>query len=283
VRHAIDACRPLVIAARHELHLELPDFPLLVDADAVRVAQVFTNLINNAAHYTEPGGNVKVAIRREGNHGVIVVEDDGIGIPENMFERVFEPFVQLDATASRSRHGGLGLGLALARSIVELHGGSIRASRGTSGRGSMFTVRLPEAAGDTLRAVADASAGSQFPRLRVLVVDDNRDAAESLGVLLELMGHSVQVVNDGLDALRIVEMEAPDLVLLDIGMPGMDGYEVARRLRELPARGLMHVVALTGYGQEADRRRSTEAGFDAHLVKPVDLAALEALIVAKRP
>jgi PAS domain S-box-containing protein len=284
VRIAIETSRPLLDAGSHRLEVVLPERPLMMDGDPVRIAQVFTNLLNNAAHYTEPGGHVTMTVHQGEGEAVAVVCDDGAGIAEDMLERIFEPFLQLEPNAPRSnRHDGLGLGLALARNIVRLHGGTIRASRGETGRGSVFTVTLPVP--DTAVLLPPVPAGSAGPSqagFRVLVVDDNCDAAESLGLLLQITGHDVRVANDGQAALRAAQEWPPDLVLLDLGMPGMDGYEVARRLRQLPVPVSPRIVALSGYGQDADRRRSAEAGFDAHLVKPLDLPELEALLARLR-
>ncbi|HET9694230.1 MAG TPA: PAS domain S-box protein, partial [Steroidobacteraceae bacterium] len=282
VRNALETSRPLLDAAGHRFRARLPERPLIVRADPVRIAQVLTNLLNNAAHYTEPGGCVTISVDAEGAEAIVEVEDDGIGIPPDMLERVFEPFVQLETSIRRGRQHGLGLGLALARSIVELHGGSIRASAGRGGRGSLFTVRLPLNAAPVVSVDTGLAAQEGAGGLRVLVVDDNRDAAESLGMLLGLMGHEVRLAHDGPQALRAVRDDPPDIVFLDIGMPGMDGYEVARRLGSLPGRAGMTLVALTGYGQAADRRRSAEVGFDAHLVKPAEIETLEALMAAPR-
>ena len=279
-RQALETSRPLLDAAGHRLRVEMPEQPLPVHADPVRIAQVLTNLLNNAAHYTDPGGSVAVRVRPVGDEALVEVEDDGVGIPGDMLEQVFEPFVQLETSIRRGRQNGLGLGLALARSIVDLHGGSIRASAGRHGRGSLFTVRLPmsDATGGAVDDRASVDGRKRVSGLRVLVVDDNRDAAESLGMLLGLMGHEVRLAHDGAQALRTATDHPPDIVFLDIGMPGMDGYEVARRLGSLPGRSAMSVVALSGYGQAADRRRSAEVGFDAHLVKPAEIGAIEALI-----
>ncbi|HWJ05061.1 MAG TPA: ATP-binding protein [Steroidobacteraceae bacterium] len=279
VRNALETSRPLLDAGNHEVQVDLPARPLLVHVDPIRVTQVLTNLLNNAAHYNAPAGRIGVSLRGEaGGEAIIVVEDEGFGIPPDMLEHVFEPFVQLEPVARRGRYGGLGLGLALARSIVELHGGSIRASAGRSGRGSALEVRLPigpkAVAADASQAVPRRAAAAR----RVLVVDDNRDAGESLGALLQLLGHQVRLAHDGAAALEAVARDAPDIVLLDLGMPGMDGYEVARRIGALPGRAALSVVALSGFGQAADRCRSAQGGFDAHLVKPVEIEVLEALL-----
>ena len=283
VARAVETARPLVEAARHELKVDLPQEPVRLDADPVRLAQVFGNLLANAAKYTEPGGRILLAAARRDGDVVVRVRDTGIGIPDDMLTRVFDPFVQTDAARGKSQ-GGLGLGLALVRSLVELHGGTVLARSEGPGRGSEFVVRLP-----TTRNAERGTRGgddSEFrpPRpefrssKRVLVVDDNRDAADSLAMLLRLKGHEVRVAYEGPAALAAAPEFGPDLVLLDLGMPGMDGYEVARRLRRTPGFERKTIAALTGWGQDADRRRTRETGFDHHLVKPVDPAELSAVI-----
>lgn len=277
VRSALETSQPLLQSAGHEVVLDLPQTPLLVEGDFVRLAQVFANLLNNAARYTPPGGKVTVNVHAEGGDVVAFIEDNGAGIPVDMLGRIFEPFFQIESKATADQ-GGLGVGLALARTLVELHGGSIHAGSAGAGRGSRFTVRLPAAAGRTAPA-AEVRHGrpSAAPALKILVVDDNNDAAESLGLLLQLRGHEIRIANSGAAALQAAEALNPDIVLLDIGMPDMDGYQVARRLRANPGFQNVAIIALTGYGQEADRRDSAEAGFTAHLVKPVEPSTLESL------
>jgi PAS domain S-box-containing protein len=279
VRCALETSRPLMEAGGHRVEVRLPDEPLMVEGDPVRMAQVFTNLLNNAARYTPSGGNIVASATGEGESIVIEVQDDGVGIPEEMLDRVFEPFLQIDNAVLGGRAGGLGLGLTLARSIVELHGGAIVARRRGDGAGTCFAVALPAWKGAAVapgRSPGPARAAGR--PLRVLVVDDNRDAADALATLLGMMQHDVRVANDGGEALRIAELHRPELVLLDIGMPGMDGYEVARRLRSLPCTANARIVALSGYGQDSDRSRSAQAGFDEHLVKPVEPDTLEEIV-----
>jgi PAS domain S-box-containing protein len=280
VRGALETSRPLMQMGGHRVDVQLPDGPLMVEGDPVRVAQVLTNLLNNAARYTPSGGHIVTRAAREGASIVIEVEDNGVGIPEEMLDRVFEPFLQIENAAMGGRAGGLGLGLTLARSIVELHGGSIVARRRSDGHGTCFAVTLP-----ALNGAAPATDASPCRpdriigrALRVLVVDDNRDAAQTLATLLGLMQLDVRVANEGGEALRLAELHRPELVLLDIGMPRMDGYEVARRLRSLPCTATARIVALSGYGQDSDKRRSAAAGFDDHLVKPVDPERLEEVV-----
>jgi signal transduction histidine kinase len=278
---AVETARPLVEAGRHDLTVDLPPEPIRLDADAVRLAQVFGNLLANAAKYTEPGGRIRLSVEAHGPEFVVRVRDTGIGIPADMLARVFDPFVQTDAARNKSQ-GGLGLGLALVKSLVELHGGAVAAHSAGPGLGSEFVVRLP-ATGSPDRGPRGADRGPRpgadaRTTRNVLVVDDNRDAADSLGTLLRLKGHGVRVVYDGPAAVAAAAEYPPDLVLLDLGMPGMDGYEVARRLRQMPAFRGRTLAAVTGWGQEADRRRTREAGFDHHLVKPIDPAELSALL-----
>jgi CheY-like chemotaxis protein len=252
-----------------------PDEPVWLDADATRLAQVLSNLLNNAAKYTPEGGRISVEVHRTGDAAEVRVRDSGIGIRADVLPRVFQMFTQADSSHDRS-HGGLGIGLAISRRLVELHGGTLTAASDGPGRGSEFTVRLPVAAGPAPAAPPSANGVATRP-LRVLVADDNRDSAESLAVLLRLAGHEVHTAFDG---PRAVELAAarPEVALLDIGMPGMSGHEVARRLRARPESADCVLVAMTGWGQDDDRRRSKEAGFDHHLVKPVDLPALNDLL-----
>ncbi len=279
---AAETARPVVETARHSLHVDVDDLAgWQVDGDALRLSQVFANLLNNAAKYTEPGGHIGLRGRIVHGQAVVEVQDTGVGLGADMLEEVFQPFVQVDRSASRAQ-GGLGIGLSIVRSLVELHGGTVRARSEGLGRGSSFEVRLPLLPREPGRAMPGTPAPACAPRAlhgpSVLVVDDNRDAADSLGYMLEMMGARVRVVYGGPDAVAAAEAEPPELVLLDLGMPGMDGFQVVRRLAELPARARMQVVALTGWGQSEDRQRTREAGFDEHLVKPADLDTLEALL-----
>jgi CheY-like chemotaxis protein/anti-sigma regulatory factor (Ser/Thr protein kinase) len=278
---AVETSRPLIDERRHHLTVSLPDEPLWVAGDAARLAQVVANLLNNAAKYTEPGGRITLTVARDGDAVVTRVRDTGVGLPPETLSSVFDLFTQVDRSLDRAQ-GGLGIGLTLVQRLVELHGGTVRAHSDGPGRGSEFVVTLPvladapQPAAESSPAAAQAEAGG--PR-RILVVDDNVDGAESLATLLKLLGHEVHVAHDGPAALRATADVRPEVVFLDIGLPGMDGYEVARRLRR-PGRTEALLVALTGYGQEEDRRRSREAGFDHHLVKPVDPAVLEELLAA---
>jgi PAS domain S-box-containing protein len=277
LRSAVETSAPLIDAGRHTLHLALPRSAVTVNADRVRLEQVFANLLNNAARYTRPGGRIELGAAVEGAEAVVTVSDNGVGIPEPMLDRVFDAFTQVPSR-DRPSHGGLGLGLSLARSLVDLHGGSIRAASRGEGQGTRFTVRLPLAPAPHAAERAGAPEKAAAAAQRVLLVDDNRDAADSLAALLQATGHEMQVAYDGAQALHLFAQARPDVVLLDIGMPGMDGCAVARRMREQdPARRTV-LVALTGYGQAADRQRSMDAGFDHHLVKPVELQSLKSLL-----
>jgi two-component system CheB/CheR fusion protein len=245
------------------------------------LSQVVQNLLNNAVKYTPAGGRIRVSLCREAGSAVIRVEDNGIGIAPGFLPKVFDLFVQANPGLARTE-GGLGLGLALVRQIVELHGGSVEASSEGEGHGARFTVRLPCFARNAEvqeppEPTAIAEPEATVPR-RILVVDDNRDSAESMAMLLQLSGHATWIAYDGHAALTLAAAHSPDVVLLDIGLPGIDGYQVARRLRELPQTCDSLLIALTGYGQADDRQRSAEAGFDGHLVKPVDIDALHLLI-----
>jgi PAS domain S-box-containing protein len=271
---AVEAARPLIDERRHELTIALPPKPVRMVADPGRLEQVLVNLLTNAARYTEPGGRIALEAGREGDQVVMRVRDSGIGIAPDMIPRVFDPFVQAHRAPDPSQ-AGLGLGLALVRALVERHCGTVAVTSAGPGRGSEFVVRLPAgrvepeapSSGDTLR---EPTRPAGAPRaLRVLVVDDQPDAARSLARLLRFWGHETRTAHDGPSALAEADAHRPEVVLLDVGLPGMDGHEVARRLRALGGEGL-RIVALTGFGQEEDRHRAQESGFDLYLVKPVD-------------
>jgi len=286
VESAVDSSRPLVQARQHALEVLLPDEPLRVEGDLTRLVQVVLNLLTNAAKYTPEGGHIRVAVAREGEEATIRVRDDGVGvgIPADLLPRVFDLFTQGDRSPERSE-GGLGIGLALVQSLVERHGGTVEARSDGAGRGSELVVRLPALA-TALKVPGGAGAERRPDGLpesgprRVLVVDDDRDAAESMTVLLELWGYEVRIAYDGRDAVGLAAAYRPEAVLLDIGLPGMNGYEVARRLRALPGCEQAMLVAVTGYGQDEDRRRSRESGCDHHLTKPVEPAVLQSLLAS---
>ncbi|WP_119154084.1 ATP-binding protein [Caldimonas tepidiphila] len=280
VDSAIEAIRPSIEGGDHELVLRLPDNTLCVHGDATRLAQVIGNLLHNAARYTPRGGRIELSVRRAGDEAVIEVRDNGIGIPPDMLSRVFEMFTQVRQNALPAQ-GGLGIGLSLARQLVGLHQGRIEAESGGPGTGALFRVTLPLAhagaasgpAGDT-KVVPDAAPACPT----VLVVDDNVDAADSLAAMLELLGHETRIAYGGQEALEIARQWLPRCVFCDIGMPGMDGYEVARRLRADAQIRDTVLVALTGWGSAEDRRRAQQAGFDRHLTKPVDLAHVRQIL-----
>ena len=284
--NAVESSRPLIAEANHELSLTLPKTPLFVNGDAVRLSQIFGNLLNNAAKYTDRGGSIRVSAEQRETDVVIAVSDTGIGIAAEHVPRLFDMFSQVDPALERSQ-GGLGIGLALVKSLVELHGGRVEAQSPGLGKGSRFEVRLP-LAGETRSAPDLESSGSgnlkshrKAAACRILVADDNVDAAESLSLLLSVMGHELRTVHDGVGAVEVAEKFEPDLILLDIGMPKMNGYEAARHIRKLPWGRKAVLAALTGWGQESDKRRAEEAGFDFHFTKPVDPAALEHLLAGK--
>lgn len=281
VRSAVETSRPLIEGGLHNLWVSIPEEPLFIHGDPVRLAQVLSNLLNNAAKYTDPAGEIRLDVRRAGEWGEISVRDTGVGIASEMLPRVFDLFQQINRDSERSQ-GGLGIGLTLVKSLVELHGGTVVAQSAGPGNGSEFVVRLPVATTVPDVALPAGIKGSPIAleRRRVLVVDDNRDAAESLGMLLEVLGAEVRVVYDGPAALEVLAGYQPSVALVDIGMPGMDGHEVARRIREQPQYRGLTLVALTGWGQVKDRHSSRSAGFDFHLVKPAHLEALRTVFDA---
>ncbi len=274
---AVETSRPLVEAAGHHLTVTLPPQPVFVDGDPVRLAQVFANLLNNAAKYTDRGGKIWLSAERQGSDAVVSVRDTGLGIPREMLGKVFELFTQVDRTLEKSQ-GGLGIGLTLVRRLAEMHGGSVEARSEGYGKGSEFAVRLPALLVAPSRAEGAAEERAPSSRRRILVVDDNRDSAISLGMMLELMGNEVRTAHDGLEAVRAAEVFRPGVVLLDIGLPKLNGYEAARRIRDEAWGRDMVLIAVTGWGQEEDKRRSKEAGFNFHMVKPVEPADLEKLL-----
>jgi CheY-like chemotaxis protein len=278
LEHAVETSRPLIDAGRHALTVRAPAAPLWIFGDLTRLAQVFSNLLNNAAKFTAAGGAIELSAAAEADQVVIRVRDNGAGIPAEMLPRVFDMFAQVDRTLDRAQ-GGLGIGLALARGLVEMHGGTTEADSPGLGFGSTFTVRLPRAAEGDATDEPNRAAGPA-PRRRILVVDDNVDGAESLALLLELGGHEIATAHGGREALAVAATFAPDVVLLDIGLPELDGYEVARRLRADPRTAGARLIALTGWGSDADKQRSHDAGFDAHLTKPVDAATLAEVLAA---
>jgi PAS domain S-box-containing protein len=279
LQSAVEMSNPLIATAQHVLTIEPAPGPLIVEGDLTRLAQVFGNLLNNAAKYMNPGGRIRLSTTLVGDHARIAVIDDGIGIAPDMLLRIFEMFTQADHS-SHYAQGGLGIGLCIAKRLIEMHGGSLTAHSAGLGKGSEFVVLLP-LHGTPAAAEQEKHARTRATQrpLRVLVADDNADAAASLSMILDLHGHDVRTAYDGREALQIVETFQPDVALLDIGMPHVDGYDVCRRLRERPNGTDMVIVALTGWGQADDKERSEQAGFDRHLVKPADVRVLEQVML----
>lgn len=280
VAYAVEGCLSAIEAKDQELRVDLPDEPLPVQADPVRLEQIVTNLLSNANRYTDPGGTIWLTVARVENGALIRVRDTGIGIAPELLPRIFELFVQADTSQHRPR-GGLGIGLALVRHLVELHGGTVEADSPGLGQGTEFTVRLPlmaaGAAPPALHLEAPARTASKRP---VALVEDNPDSRAVLAELLEVLGYQVVTAANGSEALRLARENGPNAFVIDIGLPGMDGYEVARRLRQAPGGKDLLLIALTGYGGKEERERAREAGFDAHLTKPADIDALERLLAA---
>jgi signal transduction histidine kinase/ActR/RegA family two-component response regulator len=279
---AVETSLPLIEANQHELTVNIPEEALLVEVDTTRICQVISNLLNNAAKYTPAGGRIALSAYQEDGFAVICVSDTGIGIPEESLPMVFEMFNQVGQNMDRAQ-GGLGIGLSLVRRLIEMHSGSVAATSAGSGKGSTFIVRLPLASADVTNSVAVArpspsSSNEADKGIKVLVVDDNVDAATTLAMLLDVSGHTTQVAHDGINGLKAAQEFRPQVAFLDIGMPGMNGYETAEAIRKTP--GLEHVVlvALTGWGAESDRLRAKDVGFHHHLTKPVSLAAVHALL-----
>ncbi|MCE3270770.1 MAG: putative histidine kinase, atypical hybrid [Ramlibacter sp.] len=276
---AVETIQPQIDGSGHKLTVIEPPGRLMVDADRGRLSQVFMNLLSNAAKYTDPGGQIEVRVVSEAGHAVVSFHDSGIGIQSHRLEAVFDMFSQEEPAISRSR-GGLGIGLSLTRKLVQLHGGNVTAHSDGPGKGSVFVVRLPLVASTAVPESPDPDAvpAAAGGGLRILVADDNQDAAETMSVLLEVMGHEVRRVHDGEAALDMVTTFDPQLVLLDIGMPKLNGYEACRSIRERDGHAARTLVAVTGWGQPQDLKSSSDAGFDHHLVKPVDIDTLVRLI-----
>jgi signal transduction histidine kinase/CheY-like chemotaxis protein len=276
VQAAVEASRPLIEQMGHELSVSLPAEPVHVDGDPTRLSQVVSNLLNNSARYTPPGGRIALGVVQRDREVELTVADTGIGIPADRLESIFEMFTQVGGSVSA--HAGLGIGLSLVKRLVAEHGGSIVARSKGLGHGSEFLVVLPAREPRRLAAPPPPPQAETRARARIVVVDDNRDAASSLSVLLELMGHEVRVANDGESAIALVERFRPQFVLLDLGMPGIDGYETCRRIRSQPWGDAMAIIAVTGHGDEQEMQRSAAAGFDAHFVKPLTPESLERLL-----
>ena len=279
IQQAVEVARPLIDAAEQKLIVNLPSDPIYLNADRARLAQVFGNLLNNSGKYTRAGGRISLTATRMDTEVIVTVKDNGAGIPADKLDSIFDMFMQVDRSSERSQ-GGLGIGLTLVKRLTEMHGGSIEARSSGEGEGSEFVVRLPVLSKPTAFAHAGAgdAHGSLVPERRILIVDDNRDSADSLAMLLEITGNKTYMAHDGIEALEAIERHRPQVVLLDIGLPKLDGHEVCRRIRSQPWGKDIIILALTGWGQEDDRRRSEEAGFNGHLVKPVDYDKLLELL-----
>ncbi len=273
---ALESSRPALDARHLQIETQLPEQILAVEGDRDRLTQVFSNILSNAAKFTGAGGSVSIRAAREDDTAVVSITDTGIGIPPEALETVFEMFSQL--RVPEHGEGGLGIGLALVRQLVQLHGGTVEARSEGAGRGSEFIVRLPIFAGAATAPQAASVDESSPDAHRVLVVDDNRDAAESLRALLQLMGHDVRQASDGVEAVETAREFVPDVIFMDIGMPRMNGLEATRRIRDLPLGTRPYIIALTGWGQDGDRERSRQAGIDHHLIKPIDHEALRAVL-----
>jgi PAS domain S-box-containing protein len=280
VNSAVETIRPGIEAAGHELVIDLPSEPILLHADLTRLAQVFANLLSNSAKYTKPGGRIELRVRREGNQVVVTVRDTGIGIPVDSLARIFDMFSQVDRSMERST-GGLGIGLALVKGLVEMHGGTVSAASAGPGRGSLFTVQLPALPTrvEPPREAPIARNGHATGQ-RILVVDDNVDSAHMMAQMLRYLGNEVSEAHDGIEAVEQAEAVQPDVILMDVGMPRLNGLDATRRIRAEQWGKIIKIIALTGWGQDSDRARSREAGCDGHLVKPVALDDLEKLLGA---
>ena len=281
VEHALEQARPLINAREHYLTLDLVERAVWVKGDCTRLVQIVTNLLNNAAKYTPPGGDISVKLALRGEQVVLTVRDTGIGIEAALLPHVFDLFIQGERSSDRTQ-GGLGLGLALVRSLAQRHGGEVTAASAGTGRGSQFEVALPRASGAATQGAPSNGDAVETPH-SILIVDDNADAARTLALFLQEHGHQVQVAFDGTEALGLARKATPRVLLLDIGLPDMDGYALARHLREMPTTRDCVYIALTGYGCPEDRERSRKAGFDHHLTKPVNARELAALIGAVEP
>jgi CheY-like chemotaxis protein len=278
VERAVEGIRSKATQRKHELSVSLSGELLCVHADAVRLEQIVGNLLTNAVKHTDPGGQIWLTLERESNDAILRVRDTGIGIAPQVLPRIFDLFAQADESLDRSE-GGLGIGLTIVQRIVEMHGGRVEAKSPGLGHGSEFVVHLPLSLPES--SVLEKSpfhATQKATGLRILVVDDNKDTADTAAILLGHFGHLVRVAYSGPEALEAVLAYRPNVVLLDIGLPGMDGYEVARRIRAIPECKGVRLIAMTGYGQDTGRQRSKQAGIDAHLTKPVDLEQVEELL-----
>ena len=281
IHSAVEDTRPLIEESGHELTVTLPEGPIYVDGDPIRLAQVFSNLLRNAAKYTPKGGDIWVAGRQRDEEIIVEVHDNGVGIPAGMLDRIFDPFTQIDHPGGRVSQGGLGIGLSLVKGMLEMHDGGVDVHSDGPGRGSMFVAVLPALPESQQAAPASVPRIRRIPGVgsrRILVVEDNADSAASLALMLQYMGHETRTAHDGMAALTMAEEFLPQVILLDIGLPKLSGYDAAQLIRELPCGEGIFMIALTGWGHDEARRRAAEAGFDLHMVKPVEPAALENLL-----
>jgi CheY-like chemotaxis protein/two-component sensor histidine kinase len=276
IQQAIEVASPLIDAAGHKVIVDLPNEPIYLNADRARLAQLFGNLLNNSSKYTGPEGTISLTAKRIDGEVLVTVKDNGAGIPQDKLDSIFDMFMQVDRSSEQSQEG-LGIGLTLVKRLTEMHGGSIEARSAGEGQGSEFIVRLPILSKPEVLSQPE-NAVEKSPERCILIVDDNRDSADSLAMLLEITGNKTHMAHDGAEALEAVEKYRPEVVLLDIGLPKLDGHEVCRRVRQQPWGKDIIVIALTGWGQEDDRRKSEEAGFNGHLVKPVDYDKLLELL-----
>jgi PAS domain S-box-containing protein len=279
IQQAVEVALPLIDAAGHKLTVELPDEPVYLDADRMRLAQVFGNLLNNSSKYTKAPGAILLSAKRVDDEVVVTVKDNGAGIPADKLDSIFDMFMQIEGTSDRSQ-GGLGIGLTLVKRLVEMHGGSIESRSAGEGMGSEFIVRLPVLGRRLISPEHRTGVPRATPARRVLIVDDNQDSADSLAMLMQITNNEAYLAHDGVEAVEAIEKHRPEVVLLDIGLPKLDGHEVCRRVRKQPWGKDIVIIALTGWGQEADRRKSQEAGFDGHLVKPIDYDKLVDLLAS---
>jgi CheY-like chemotaxis protein/anti-sigma regulatory factor (Ser/Thr protein kinase) len=280
IHQAVETVRPLIERAAHRIEINLPRQPIYLDADPVRLAQVFSNLLNNACKFMDSPGQITVTVLQQDNEVSVSIKDTGVGIAEGKQESIFEMFTQANTTLTRSV-GGLGIGLTLAKRLVELHGGRIGVYSEGIGHGSEFVIHLPILAATTQQTkVSTPVIDWEDLTLRILIVDDNRDGADTLAQLLQFDGHEIHTAYDGLAAVKAAEQFRPNLILLDIGLPNLNGYDVCRQIRAQTWGKNIRIVALTGWGQDKDRRKSEDAGFDDLLVKPVDYATLSQLLTS---
>jgi CheY-like chemotaxis protein len=283
VENAVETCSPTIQENGHELSVTVPDEPIVLHGDRTRLVQTLCNLINNAAKYTEPGGRIWLAAQRQDGQAVMSVRDNGVGIGAEVLPNVFDMFVQGDRSLEKTR-GGLGLGLTIVKRLVEMHGGTVDARSAGPGQGSEFVVRLPVSEAQPVggngevKRPAPGETDHQPGRLRILVVDDNPDAAASLGMLLTKMGHEVRTAHNGIEAFELAAQQRPDLIFMDIGRPKLNGLDTTRRIRQAPWGQDIVIVALTGWGQDDDKRKSKEAGCDDHLIKPASPSALQKIL-----